>query len=144
MVLKMKAMSGYNVSNLKYNKIQFNPKLEDSTFQLNLAEGVVVENLTNQVNQEEITINDLSAKMDTDVLYIPDEENHQIETITFTETAEPFSYKDVTIDYKKQGLPLITLTILYMDEEDPYNDEMDEEELEEQIGRASCRERVWN
>jgi len=131
MVLKMKSMSGDNVSNLKYNKIQFNPKLEDSTFQLDLPEGVVVENLTNQVDQEEITINDLSAKMDTDVLYIPDEENHQIETITFTETAEPFSYKDVTIDYKKQGLPLMTLTILYMDEEDPYNDEMDEEELEE-------------
>src|SRR5690625_6705672 len=99
----MKTMSRDNVSNIKYNKIQYNPKHEDSTFQLDLPEGVVVENLTNQVDQEEITINDLSAKMDTDVLYIPDEENHQIETITFTEAAEPFSYKDVTIDYKKQG-----------------------------------------
>src|SRR5690625_5160075 len=101
-VLKMKMTNGDVVSNVEFKNIQFNPQLDESTFQLDIPEGVPVEKLASDVAQREITIDDLSDKMGSDVLYIPDGEDHQLETITFTETSDPLKYKDVNIDYKKQ------------------------------------------
>jgi len=127
MVLKMKSMSGDNASHLTYKDIQFHPKMEDAIFQLDLPEGITIENLDDQASQEEITLKELPSKMGLDILYIPNEKEHEIGTITYTEaTDEPFGYKEITIDYKQQGLPLMTLTIFNLADEEILDEGMND------------------
>lgn len=124
-VLKMKTMSGDMQSNMEYTTIDFDQKIDDSTFQLDLPEDVVIEDFEDfddGYSEEEIALTDIPDKMKQSVLYIPDSDKHQLDTISFIEIEGEPSYQDVTIDYKKNELPLMTLTIVALDDEESDED----------------------
>ncbi len=115
-VLKMNSASGDLQINMEYKKIDFNAKIDESQFQLDLPEDVEIESFDEE--GEEITLTDIPEKMNSSsVLYIPNTEEHEIDKISFIEIEGDPSYQDVTMDYKQNGLPLLTLTILTADEE---------------------------
>lgn len=126
MVLKMKATTGDSQNIVQYTKIDFNAKVDDSIFQLDLPEDVVIKTMDDfESMEEEIDLKNIPNKMNSDVLYIPDSEEHRVGTITYLEIEDEPTYSDVTIDYKKaDGFPLMTLTIQELENE--ADDEMDD------------------
>ncbi|MEI3613371.1 LolA family protein [Pseudogracilibacillus sp. SO30301A] len=117
-VLKMNSASGDVQINTEYKKIDFNAKIDESRFQLDLPEDVEIESFDDFDEEEEITLTDIPEKMNNpSVLHIPNTEEHEVDKISFIEIEGDPSYQDVTIDYKRNGLPLMTLTIFTADEE---------------------------
>lgn len=137
MVLRMKSMSGNDQQEIKYTTIDFEPDIKEDTFTLDLPDDVVVENLSDmEENQEvtEMTLQDVPPALGTNALYITDNNEHQIDKVTLMEIEGEMGYKDVTIDYKQDGFPLLTLSIIQFDEEDQnFNEQLvgDGNELEE-------------
>lgn len=124
-VLKMKATTGDSQNIVQYTKIDFNAKFDDSIFQLDLPEDVVIETLDDKFTEEEIELTDISEKMGQDILYLSNSNEYKVGAITYTEMDGEPQYSDITIDYKKNdGLPLMTLTIVEVE-----SDETDEEDM---------------
>lgn len=126
-VLKMKMTNGDVENIIEYTKIDFNPKLDDSLFQLDLPEDVTVQTIDNIDDienfaddfTEEIALDEIYEKMGQKVLHLPDNDTHKLDKTTFTEIEGVQSYTDITIDYKnKDGKPLLTLTIIATDDDD--------------------------
>lgn len=116
-VLKMKSRSGDTQSDIEYTKIDFDTKMDESVFEMELPDDVVIENMDdlNAGTEEELTLEEIPDKIGQSVLYIPDGKSHKMDKITFMEIQGEPIYKDVTIDYKQDGLPLMTLTIISTD-----------------------------
>lgn len=134
LLLKFKSMSGDVQVSMEYTKIDFDVDNDDSLFELDVPDDVEVKDVSNDFDQEsEISLEEIPEKLEQPVLYIPDDEEHQIDKISFIEMEGEFSYKDVTIDYKRSdGLPLMSLTLLQGDG----NEQLMEEERKalEEIG----------
>src|SRR5699024_7816049 len=73
------------------------------------------------------TIEEIPGKLAQSVFYIPSQDAHEIDTISYIETEGEFAYKDVTIDYKQNGLPLMSLTMVQVGEEENLTEEAFEE-----------------
>ncbi len=119
-VLKMNSSSGDVQINLEYKTIDFNAKIDESKFQLDLPEDVEIEtsaDFEDLYSEEEITLKDIPKKMDTSsVLYIPNGEEHELDNISFLEMKGEPSYQEVMIDYTKDDFPLMTLSILPLED----------------------------
>jgi len=127
-VLKMKTISGDVQNNMEYTTIDFDEKLDESVFQLDLPDEVAIESLDDLSDgylEEEIALDDIPEKANEPVLYIPDGTEHEMEAITFIEIEGEPAYQDITIDYKQEELPLMTLTIVIGDD----GEEAAEEEM---------------
>jgi len=128
MVLKVKSTSGDVESNMEYTKIKFNPKMDQSTFALDLPEDVEIEDMGNIEEQQveaDINVKDIPEKLKQPAIYIPDGETHHISSVTYTEMEGDLGFKDVTIDYKQKDLPLMTLTIMKSELENEIEEEPD-------------------
>lgn len=135
LLLKMKTMVGDNVNEIEYTTIEFNAKMQDSLFRLDLSDDVVIETLADYDQddmEEEITLSNIPEKLGSPVLYIPDSDEHKLGHITYTENEVEASYREVTIDYNQNGLPLITLFIVEMNDGDEDQDIFGED-LKEKI-----------
>jgi len=108
---------------MKYTAIDFNPKLDETTFVLDLPEDVEIEQLDDgELLEDEITLNDIETKLGKDVLYVPENREYEINAITYIDIDS--DYKNVDIDYKRDGLAFATLSIV---------DTKEESSLEEQL-----------
>src|SRR5699024_7368029 len=100
LLLKIKSTSGDDMVHMEYTKIDFDAKMEDSLFEIDIPEGVEVEKMDNELSQgDDITIEEIPGKLAQSVFYIPSQDAHEIDTISYIETEGEFAYKDVTIDY---------------------------------------------
>lgn len=120
LVLKIKIAAGGTENELTYTKIEFEPQLDDDLFQITLPEDIKVEEMDTLLPNmtDTITLAEVPTKFEQNVLYIPDTKAHEMDTITYTEIDGNPGYADVTIDYKCDGLPLLSLTIMEMTEEE--------------------------
>ena len=119
MVLKMKMIDDGVESHMEYTKVDFNPNLEDSLFQLDLPEDVVIEeidHLHENLHEEKIALKDIPNKLNEKVLYIPNSKERELDNITYTNMEGVPPYQEVSLDYKKDGLPLMTVTIMNLDD----------------------------
>lgn len=124
-ILKSKSTSGDVYVEMEYTKIQFDAKMDDSLFAFDVPEDFEVNDIGNIANlSEEIKLEQIPEKLNKPALYFPNAAEHEIDTITFINIDQEKKYKDITIDYKRDGLPLMSLTI------GDAESEISEEELE--------------
>ncbi len=133
LIVKIKTTSGDNVSEMEYTVIDFNAKMQESLFHLDLPEDVVIETVADfeeDDTEEEIPLSNIPEKLGSPVLYIPDSDEHKLSYIAYSE-----SYRDVTIDYTRNGFPLLTLSIVEMDGDEDHDQDQDlfGEDLKEEI-----------
>lgn len=127
MVLKMISTSGNLRQEISYDNIDFNAEIDQSVFEFKPSKNKELKNMDELDTgvTEEIELEDLPEKLEQAVLYLPDNQEHEISNITLMEIGPEPAYKDVTIDYKQDDLPLLTLTIIAQ-QEDEDSDELDE------------------
>ncbi|MFD2130375.1 sigma-E factor regulatory protein RseB domain-containing protein [Pseudogracilibacillus auburnensis] len=130
-VLKTKMTNGDIENTVEYTKIDFNPKIDESLFQLDLPEDVDIETVDDfEEYSEEITMEEIPEKMEKNIFLFPDNDEHKLDTISFTEIEGDFGYTDLTIDYKRSdGSPLMTLTI-FKTSDNEANDEITDDEFD--------------
>lgn len=111
-ILKSQSTSGDVHVDMEYTKIQFDAKMDDELFSFDVPEAFELNDIGNLANlSEEIKLEEIPEKLEKPALYIPDHPEHHIETITYIEIEPENEYKDITIDYRRNGLPLMSLTL---------------------------------
>lgn len=116
MVLKMTLNSGESKTEMTYTKIDFDPKIPAKIFTLDLPADVEVKNLDDISNESEITLEEAKENIG-EFRYFPENEEMDISTIEMIELQGEIKRKEVNIDYKKDDLPLLTLSVFDSPEE---------------------------
>src|SRR5699024_923964 len=100
--------SGNVQNDMEYTTIDFNLKIDDSVFELDLPDDVEIESIDDEYSEEEITFKEIPDKLKQPALYFPGSDEHQLNKISSSEFE---GEQLVTIDYKQNELPLLTLMI---------------------------------
>lgn len=118
-VLKMKSNQSDFYYTAEYTHIDFQSKVDDSIFEFDIPNDANVQQLEGAIDEgTEITIEEIQDHFTEKVYYIPDSKAHTIEKVVLTKVDGALVHKDVTIEYKQNGLPLMSLMILEEDKED--------------------------
>lgn len=123
MVLKMISNTSDSKTEMVYTKIDFDPEIPAEIFTLDLPDDVEMKNLDDMSNESEITLEEAEENIGS-FYYFPETEELEISTIEMIELQGELNRKEVNMDYKKDGLPLLTLAVFDSPED------MDEEALE--------------
>jgi outer membrane lipoprotein-sorting protein len=116
MVLKMTFHTGDTKTEMTYTKIDFDADIPSGTFEFDLPEDVEMKNLNDINNESEITLEEAQANIG-EFYYFPEADALKITAVDMIELTGELKRKEVNIDYKQDGLPLLTLTIFDSPEE---------------------------
>lgn len=111
LILKMTLHAGDSVTTTAYKKIDYNPKMSSELFVIDLPENVEVESMTNMLDTLDIPLEDIPTKIGGSVYYFPETEGLEISSIEVYELQGELNRNEVNLDYTKDGLPLLTLSI---------------------------------
>lgn len=121
LVLKMVSINGDLHTEMTYKTVDFNISIPDEKFVIDLPDDVTIESL----NEETITIEEATGMMNTSFLYLPDTKDYTIDEIQSVELSKDSSHKELVIDYKKDDLPFVSLSVIRNTE----NEDIDTEEI---------------
>jgi hypothetical protein len=110
-VLKMILHMGDNVTEMTYTTIDLNAKMSPDLFTVDLPEDVKVENLLDVLETKEISLEEVPGKIGESTVYFPETEELRISLIELYEQQGELNRSEVSIDYTKDGLPLLTLSV---------------------------------
>lgn len=125
--LIMKTTSGEFNLEMKYTKIDFDVKFDDSTFELELPDGVTVETIDGQIESEEIALEDIPKRFKRPVFIVEEKGFINMGSITVMEMDEEPDNSSLEIDYKYDGLPGFSL---FITESIEIDEELEEKALE--------------
>lgn len=129
LVLKTISNTGDSKVVMEYTTIEFDPGMDDGVFTLDVPEDVVVETLDEVTEETFITLEKAIEKLGSTFMYFPEENDVEIEEITFYENEEDVTFKNVDIEYNKGSLPYMTLSIY--DRSDAEADDSTEEGIDD-------------
>lgn len=112
LVLKIILRMGDSVTEMTYKTIDFNAKMSPDLFTVDLPEDVEIENLMDMMPEpKEILLEEIPKKIGKPVLHFPETEELKISLIELYELEDELDRDEVSIDYTKDGLPLLTLSV---------------------------------
>lgn len=120
LLLKTISNSGDSRVTLEYTTIEMDPKMDDSVFEIDVPDDVIVEEYDDAM-EEVITLEEGIEKLGSPFMYFRDKDGLKLDVITSYEIAnDPL----IELTYNLDGLPYMNLSIMLSD------DEMDLEEDE--------------
>jgi len=134
LVLKTVSNTGDNKVEMEYTKIDFDSKLDDDVFTLDVPDDATVEMIDDEIEtDEDITLEEGAEKLGTTYKYMKEKDDISIDSVSYIELTDDVSLQNVNIDYHHEGLPFMTLSI-YLDEVDRLSDEdIEEDELTQHL-----------
>lgn len=117
MVLKLLTTNGSFQMNLSYTKIDFNPAMDESLFQLSIPKDFTVEKIDDGLNEgETILLKDIPNQFQQSVLVLSETEVWTGENVTYSDIQGLNGRVQLAkINYKHNGLPSMTLSIQAVD-----------------------------
>ena len=132
LVLKTANHSADSYSIIEYTKLELDAQIDDDEFTLDLPDDVTIEDFSDDLGDEEITLEEAVEKMDEPFLYIQEDDAFTIEEVTyFVSSDDDYNMESVDISYNKDGLPYVNVSIIKSDDSD--EDFTDDDELSEAI-----------
>ncbi|MGM8364085.1 LolA family protein [Virgibacillus sp. W0181] len=116
MVLKMITETGDSKVEMTYKEIDFNPDIKEDLFVIDLPDDVVPEKMSDINSTKEVTLEEAVKKVGKPFLYFP-EKDMKIEQIEWTKIEGEFTHEEVNLEYQKEGLPLLGLSVVLPTEE---------------------------
>lgn len=111
LVLKMVLHTGDAFTEMTYTKIDFNPKLSHDLFTIDLPEDVEIENMLSGLEIREVLLEEISIEIGESTMYFPETEDLKISLIELYDYQDELTRNEVSIDYIKNDLPLLTLLV---------------------------------
>lgn len=110
MTLKTISVSGDIISEILYTEIDFDVKIPDDIFTLNLPKDVEVIDFDDIYKKVDVTLEEALKSMDRSFLYFPESNGWKITKVEMTETEGKLNRNEISIDYQKDDLPLLTMS----------------------------------
>jgi len=111
LILKMTLHAGDSVTTTAYTKIDFKTNMSSELFVIDLPEDVEIENMSDIAKTKEISLEDVPSKIGKSVNYFPETEEFKISLVELYELQGELNRNEVSIDYTRNGLPLLTLSV---------------------------------
>lgn len=117
LILKMNLQMGDAQTEMAYTKIDFNAKISSDLFMVDLPADVDVKKLSEMSDTKEISLEEVPTKIGKSVVYFPETEDLKISQIDLYELYGELNRNEISIDYTKNSLPLLTLSVFESEEE---------------------------
>jgi outer membrane lipoprotein-sorting protein len=111
MVLKMVIRSGDTTTEMEYTKVDFKARIPPSTFTLDLPEDVELADLDDLAKGQTVTLSEAAESIGHPFLHFPETNGLTIVNIELYDLKGELNRKEVNIDYVKEGLPYLSLTV---------------------------------
>lgn len=111
LVLKMINEVAGEKTEYVYENIEFDVTIAEEKFQLDLPDDVNMINLDDAIAVDEVSLAEASEALEQDFLYIPESDDIKISTIEQNDLQGVINRIEIDIDYKKDDLPYITLSM---------------------------------
>src|SRR5690625_2477523 len=118
LVLKMTSESGDHLIEVEYESIEFNADISDEMFQIDIPDDAETIDLEDFAMGEEVSIDEAAEALGAPFLYIPEADNLEIASLEKNELEGIINRTEVDIDYSKDDLPFIGLSIFESPEEE--------------------------
>ncbi|MBD1224069.1 LolA family protein [Virgibacillus halodenitrificans] len=128
MVLKMYSTSGNQTSKAIYTKIDVGATIPEKKFALHLAEDVEIKNLNELNKMKTVTLQQAREGLDTPFLYFPEENGMEISTIEQDDLTGLVERTEININYNKEDVPFLTLSVFESPKEEDETYTLPEEE----------------
>jgi len=115
-VLKSITTTGDIRSEMEYTEIQFSPDFTDDTFTLELPENVAMKNMEDEFQSQTGTVEEAVKAFGKSFLLLA-EKDAEIEHIEWYELKGEINRTEVTVYYKKDGIPSLMLSVFPTPEE---------------------------
>lgn len=109
MVLKTNISTIGGDTQTEYTKIDFDAKIPDSTFTLDLPKDAKIQKIDSTMKSEQITSKELPTVFKKTFLYFPEKSKLKMAKI---EVMDVVGHKELEIDYEKDGVVYFSLTVL--------------------------------
>lgn len=110
-VLKMISNSADNKVETVYTKMDLDFEVPADIFTLDLPNDIKVQNLDDMNETVEVTIEEAAESIGKPLVYFSEKEDREIEKIEMDELQGELTRKEINIEYEKDGLPLLTLSM---------------------------------
>ncbi|HLR52139.1 MAG TPA: sigma-E factor regulatory protein RseB domain-containing protein [Candidatus Avamphibacillus sp.] len=111
MVLKTISTSGNQQTETVYTKIDFDANISDDKFTLDLPEDAEIVDSNELPEPEEVTLKEAKEALEKPFLYFPETDGLELEKVEMDELTGELNRTEVNIDYNKDGLAFLTLTV---------------------------------
>jgi len=108
MVLKTNISTVGGDTQMEYTKIDFDAKIPDSKFKLELPKDVKIQTLDSTMKSEQITSDELPSVFKKAYLYFPEKGKLKIAKI---EVMDVVDHKELAIEYEKDGVVYFSLSV---------------------------------
>ncbi|ETT84250.1 outer membrane lipoprotein carrier protein LolA [Viridibacillus sp. FSL R5-0477] len=108
MVLKTNISTVGGDTQMEYTKIDFDAKIPDSKFKLELPKDVKIQKLDSTMKSEQITSDELPSVFKKAYLYFPEKGKLKIAKI---EVMDVVDHKELAIEYEKDGVVYFSLSV---------------------------------
>ena len=109
--LKSISTTGDSKVEIVYKKIDFNREIPLDIFTLDLPENVDIQNVDDLNETLEVTLEEAVENVGSPLFYFPEKEGREIAKIEMDELKGEFDRIEINMEYEKDGLPLLTLSI---------------------------------
>ena len=121
LVLKMIQHTGDTKDEILYTKIDFDVKILPELFTLDLPADVDIQNLVDLSQTTEIALEEVADKMEQPIHYFPEKAGLEITAIEMIDIQGEQMYREMSFDYTKNDLPLLTLSIFESPEAEAFD-----------------------
>lgn len=111
LVLKITSESGDQLIDMMYETVDFNVDIDDAMFSLDLPENVELIDLDDIHDVDEVSLTEAADALGQPFLYIPEDDSLEISTLEKSDLQGIVNRIEIDIDYKKDDLPYVTLSI---------------------------------
>lgn len=111
LVLKIILHAGDTLSEIIYTKIDFNVEISPDIFTVDLPEDVEIEEMLTELETKEISLEEIPSEIGKSVNHFPKTKELEISLIEMYKPQGEIERAEVNINYTKNGLPLLTLSV---------------------------------
>lgn len=117
MVLKMISTSGDSQSESIYTKLDFDMDISDEMFSLDLPDDVEMINLNDFNDTSEVSLEEATSRLGKSFLYFTENDQLKIASIEKSELTGEINRVEIDMNYTKNELPLLTLSLFETSED---------------------------
>lgn len=110
-VLKDSMMFGDHRSETNHTHFEVKDDIEDHLFDIEVTEGMTVINYDDLMEESKISLDEMATRMDRQFMYFEETDELVIESIHSFDPGEE-GFEQFTFEYRKDGLPFLSLTIM--------------------------------
>lgn len=111
-VVKTISETGDDKMEVEYTKLDFSPKFDDTTFTIDIPDGVEISSMEDNFAPKSVTLEEVEETFGQPFLIIPDGEDIQLNTIEMNDLTESIGRYEADLEYtSSEDVPMFFLTI---------------------------------